>query len=154
MPTIAFLLARLSEPSSYAGLGAVLALVGLHFSDALLGQAAQALAAVCGLLALVLRERGLIQVIALAVLAATGLSACAGGVPSPASIAAPAQSACTVVSWGVPIVRAMSAKLNPNDQAILAQAEEAVSACAAGNASAAAADIAAALTAIIYPPAS
>jgi hypothetical protein len=33
MRFVAYLLARFSEPSSYAGLGAVLALLGLHFSD-------------------------------------------------------------------------------------------------------------------------
>jgi hypothetical protein len=75
MPTIAYLLARFSEPSSYAGLGALLALVGLNFSDNLLGQIAQLFAAACGLLALVLKERGLIQVIALTVLLGAGLGA-------------------------------------------------------------------------------
>jgi hypothetical protein len=32
MQILGYLLARFSEPSSYAGLGAVLALVGFHFS--------------------------------------------------------------------------------------------------------------------------
>ena len=45
MQTISFVLARFSEPSSYAGLGAILALAGLHFSDTDLGQLAQFLAA-------------------------------------------------------------------------------------------------------------
>ena len=45
MQLLAYLLARFSEPSSYAGLGAVLALLGLHFSDSLTGQLAQVLAA-------------------------------------------------------------------------------------------------------------
>jgi hypothetical protein len=152
MPTIAFLLARFSEPSSYAGLGALFALVGLNFSDALLGQIAQVLAAVCGLLALVLKERGLIGIVVLAVLIGAGVGACTG-VPAEPTIPASAQSACAVVSWGVPIVQAMAGKLNPNDQAILAEAAEAVGACAAGNAPATIVDIAAALTAIIYPPA-
>ena len=48
MQVLAFLLARLSEPSSYAGLGAILALAGLHFSDSDLGGVAQFLAAGCG----------------------------------------------------------------------------------------------------------
>ena len=45
MRFVAYLLARFSEPSSYAGLGAVLALLGLHFSDSVTGQLAQCLAA-------------------------------------------------------------------------------------------------------------
>lgn len=77
MQTLAFLLARFSEPSSYAGMGAILALAGLHFSDSDLGQLAQLLAAGCGLAALLLKERGMLQVIALAVLLGTTLGACA-----------------------------------------------------------------------------
>lgn len=77
MQMLAFVLARLSEPSSYAGLGAILALVGLNFSDSDLGQLAQFLAAGCGLAALLLKERGVIQMIALAVLVGTALGACA-----------------------------------------------------------------------------
>ena len=57
MQILAYLLARFSEPSSYAGLGAVLALLGWHLPDPALGQLAQALAALCGLLALLLKER-------------------------------------------------------------------------------------------------
>ena len=45
MQILAYLLARFSEPSSYAGIGAVLALLGLHFSDTIIGQLAQFLAA-------------------------------------------------------------------------------------------------------------
>jgi hypothetical protein len=66
-----------SEPSSYAGLGAVLALAGLHFSDSDLGQIAQFLAAGCGLAALLLKERGVIQTIALMVMLGGALGACA-----------------------------------------------------------------------------
>src|SRR5260370_34159483 len=62
-----YLLARFSEPSSYAGLGALLALVGFHSPDTLTGQLAQFLAAGCALAALVLKERGLIRGLALAV---------------------------------------------------------------------------------------
>jgi hypothetical protein len=77
MQTLAYVLARLSEPSSYAGLGAILALIGVHFSDSALGQLAQFLAAGCGLAALFLKERGLIQMIALAAMLGTALGACA-----------------------------------------------------------------------------
>ncbi|MGE5268370.1 MAG: hypothetical protein ACM3JG_01715 [Thiohalocapsa sp.] len=52
-----YLLARFSEPSSYAGLGGLLALFGWHFSDPTLGQLAQLAAAGCGLVALGLKER-------------------------------------------------------------------------------------------------
>jgi len=57
MQILAYLLARFSEPSSYAGLGAVLALLGLNLPDPALGQIAQFLAAGCGLAALLLKER-------------------------------------------------------------------------------------------------
>lgn len=77
MQVITYLLSRFSEPSSYAGLGAVLALAGLHFSDTDLGQAAQFLAAGCGLAALLLKERGLIQAILVGVLLSGTLGACA-----------------------------------------------------------------------------
>ena len=52
MTILAYLLARFSEPSSYAGLGAVLAVLGLNFSDTMIGQLAQFLAAGCALAAL------------------------------------------------------------------------------------------------------
>jgi hypothetical protein len=77
MQVLAFLLARLSEPSSYAGLGAILALAGLHFSDSDLGQIAQFLAAGCGLAALLLKERGILQTIVLMVMLGGALGACA-----------------------------------------------------------------------------
>jgi hypothetical protein len=73
MRFVAYLLARFSEPSSYAGLGAVLALLGLHFSDSVTGQLAQCLAALCALAALVLKERGVIKCLALTI----GLAAAA-----------------------------------------------------------------------------
>ena len=65
MAILAHLLARFSEPSSYAGLGALLALAGWNLSDTVLGQLVQLLAAACGLLALCLKERGLIRAIVL-----------------------------------------------------------------------------------------
>lgn len=74
MPILAYLLARFSEPSSYAGLGALLTLAGWHLSDSMLGQFAQLLAAGCALLALVLKERGVIGAVLLC-LAATPLLA-------------------------------------------------------------------------------
>ena len=61
MRILAYLLARFSEPSSYAGLGALLALLGWNLPDPVLGQLVQALAAVCGLVALCLKERGLMD---------------------------------------------------------------------------------------------
>jgi hypothetical protein len=60
MQILAYLLARFSEPSSYAGLGAVLALIGWNLPQPFLADLAQALAALCALLALVLKEGGLL----------------------------------------------------------------------------------------------
>jgi hypothetical protein len=57
MQTLAYLIARFSEPSSYAGLGAVLAVIGWNLPEPVLGQLIQALAAVCALLAFLLKER-------------------------------------------------------------------------------------------------
>ena len=78
MTILAYLLARFSEPSSYAGLGAVLAVLGLNFSDTMIGQLAQFLAAGCALAALFLKERGIIKslVLPLGLAAAVALSAC------------------------------------------------------------------------------
>ena len=78
MQILGYLLARFSEPSSYAGLGAVLGLLGLHFSDTMVGQLAQFLAAGCALAALFLKERGVIKGLALTIglAAALGLAAC------------------------------------------------------------------------------
>ncbi len=92
MQTLSFLLSRFSEPSSYAGLGALLALAGLHFSNTDLGQLAQFLAAGCGLAAVLLKERGVIQMIALAVMLGATLGACNGTIPpSAATIQSDAQ---------------------------------------------------------------
>jgi len=76
MQVLAYLLSRFSEPSSYAGLGAVLALAGWHFSDTDLGQVAQFLAAGCGLAALLLKERGVLQAVLIGLLLSGALSAC------------------------------------------------------------------------------
>jgi sulfite exporter TauE/SafE len=61
MRSLAYLLARFSEPSSYAGLGAVLGLVGWHLPDSEIGAIVQFLAAGCALIALFLKERGVID---------------------------------------------------------------------------------------------
>ena len=78
MQTLAYLLARFSEPSSYAGLGALLALVGWNLSDTIAGQLAQLLAGGCALLALVLKERGTIRAIVLVFAVIPPLAGCAG----------------------------------------------------------------------------
>ena len=92
MRCLAYLLARFSEPSSYAGLGAVLALLGVHFSDSLTGQLAQSLAALCALAALLLKERGVVKSLALIgiLLAGATLAAC---VPVPATVPATTKTA-------------------------------------------------------------
>src|SRR5579862_1616911 len=96
MQIVAYVLARFSEPSSYAGLGALLALAGFHFSDSDLGQLAQFFGAGCALAALLLKERGMIQVLALMVLAATTLGACTpADTPTATEIASTAQAVLT-----------------------------------------------------------
>lgn len=93
---LAYVLARFSEPSSYAGLGALLALAGFHFSDNDFGQLAQFLAAGCALAALLMKEHGMIQVLALLVLGAGALGACTGpNAPTPATVQATAQAILT-----------------------------------------------------------
>lgn len=79
MPVLAYLLARFSEPSSYAGLGALLALLGWNLPDGVIGQLVQLLAGFCGLLALCLKERGMIRAIVLVFAVVPALSGCAGG---------------------------------------------------------------------------
>ena len=54
---LAFLLARLREPSTYAGLGAVFAAVGLHPDAAILGGAINVVVAVAGLAAVLIPEK-------------------------------------------------------------------------------------------------
>ncbi len=75
MRILAYLAARFSEPSSYAGLGALLALLGWNLSDPTLGQLVQLLAAGCALVALALKERGLLPAIVLATAAVPSLAA-------------------------------------------------------------------------------
>jgi len=76
MRLFAYLLARFSEPSSYAGIGAILALMGWHFADSTIGEIVQFLAAGCALLALALKERGLISAIVILVATAPALGGC------------------------------------------------------------------------------
>jgi hypothetical protein len=78
---LAYLLARFSEPSSYAGLGAILALAGWNIPDPAFGQLVQLLAGACGLLALGLKERGLIRAIVLVFAVAPVLAGC-GAAPA------------------------------------------------------------------------
>ena len=57
MLLIAFLLARLREPSSYAGLGALLAAAGIHADQAIVQASIQVLVAVAGLIAVLMPEK-------------------------------------------------------------------------------------------------
>jgi hypothetical protein len=58
MNLLAYVVARLKEPSTYAGLGALLAAAGLHPSEAMLGAAVNAAMALAGLAAVLLPEAG------------------------------------------------------------------------------------------------
>lgn len=78
MQFLTYILARFSEPSSYAGLGAALALLGWNLSDSTLSEVIQFCAGLCGLLALFLKDRRLAKMIAMAVIIAPTLSACGG----------------------------------------------------------------------------
>ena len=95
MQILAYLLARFSEPSSYAGLGALLALVGWNLSDTIAGQLAQLLAGASALLALVLKERGMIRAMVLVFAVVPALSGCAG---VPAAVLAGLGSAGSVIA--------------------------------------------------------
>jgi hypothetical protein len=55
---VAYLLARLKEPSSAAGIGLFLATLGIHVPQPALNAAAQLLTALFGFLAVVIPERG------------------------------------------------------------------------------------------------
>lgn len=52
-----YILDRLKEPSSYAGLGALLALVGVHLDGQLLQAIATVAAALAGLASFFIKER-------------------------------------------------------------------------------------------------
>jgi hypothetical protein len=77
MKVIGYLFARLAEPSSYAGLGAALALLGINLPDSEIGALIQVLAAVCGFLALLLRDRGIVPALLLTGGLGLTLAACA-----------------------------------------------------------------------------
>jgi hypothetical protein len=59
MTFLAFLAARLKEPSSYAGLGAVLGAAGVHADDAVLQAVIQVLISLAGLVAVLMPENSL-----------------------------------------------------------------------------------------------
>jgi hypothetical protein len=56
MNLLSFLLARLKEPSTYAGLGALLAAAGIHVPDATLNAAVSAAMALSGFAAVLMPE--------------------------------------------------------------------------------------------------
>jgi hypothetical protein len=58
MTLLAFILARLREPSTYAGLGALLAAAGIHLPDATLNAAISAAVALAGFAAVLIPEIG------------------------------------------------------------------------------------------------
>jgi len=58
MNLLAFVLMRLREPSTYAGLGALLTAAGVHLSDQVLDALISAAVAVAGLAAVLLPEAG------------------------------------------------------------------------------------------------
>ena len=57
MQLIAFVLARLREPSSYAGLGALLAAAGIHADQTVVRATIQVLVATAGLIAVLMPEK-------------------------------------------------------------------------------------------------
>lgn len=59
MKLLAFLLARLAEPSTYAGLGALLAAAGVHIDNSVLQAAIQLLVAGAGLAGVLIPEKAL-----------------------------------------------------------------------------------------------
>jgi hypothetical protein len=52
-----FIVARLKEPSSYAGLGALLAAAGIHVDNSILDAVIQVMVSVAGLIAVLVPER-------------------------------------------------------------------------------------------------
>ena len=105
MPYVTYLLARFSEPSSYAGLGAIAAVVGIHLSDTDFGALVQLLAAGCALAALLLKERGTLAALLLLIAVAPALGACGP--------LAGAGSAIGAVSGGIAIANQVSAAVDP-----------------------------------------
>jgi sulfite exporter TauE/SafE len=58
MTLLAFLAARLKEPSSYAGIGALCAALGLHIDDAVLHAVMQLIVSAFALVAVLAPEKG------------------------------------------------------------------------------------------------
>lgn len=58
MTLVAYLLARLKEPSTAAGVGLFLATLGMHVPEPTLNAGAQLLTALLGFLAVVIPEKG------------------------------------------------------------------------------------------------
>jgi hypothetical protein len=57
MNLVAFLLARLKEPSTYAGIGALLAATGIRADDVVVQAVVQALVSLAGLAAVLIPEK-------------------------------------------------------------------------------------------------
>jgi hypothetical protein len=57
MNILVYLLARLKEPSTYAGVGGLLAAAGIHVNAPILQAAIQALVSIAGLLAMLVPEK-------------------------------------------------------------------------------------------------
>ncbi len=59
MPLLEFVVARLREPSTYAGLGALLAAAGIHVNDMVVQAFIQVLVSVAGLVAVLMPEKAI-----------------------------------------------------------------------------------------------
>ncbi len=57
MSLLWFIVARLKEPSTYAGLGAVLAAAGIHIDNSILDATIQVMVSIAGLIAVLVPER-------------------------------------------------------------------------------------------------
>ncbi len=57
MNLLSFVVARSKEPSSYAGVGALLAAAGIHVDDSIVQAAIQVMVSVAGLIAVLLPEK-------------------------------------------------------------------------------------------------
>jgi hypothetical protein len=125
MQILGYLLARFSEPSSYAGLGAVLALIGWNLPDSTVGALVQFLAAGCGLLALLLKDRGLLRSIALVLGiggAAVTLSACGGTAQQAALDVAQLQGICAQAAPALAVATGPTAPDSVKDVAVYPKA--------------------------------
>jgi hypothetical protein len=59
VPLLEFVVARLREPSTYAGLGALLATAGIHVNDLVVQALIQVLVSVAGLVAVLMPEKAI-----------------------------------------------------------------------------------------------